>query len=128
MAFVAFVIALLLLAGMVDVADGWLIALTVVSGLAAVRFVDSDGVPVRLRLDVRLAAFALAALLLAGVIDPTKDWLIALSVVTGVAAFMPRIVAFDRRRRWPDSRSYTNWDWNWDDEFWTRGQAWRREV
>lgn len=124
MAIVAFVIALLLLAGTVAPDDGWLIALTVVSGLAAVRLFDG-GVPVRPRLDVRLAAFVLSALLLAGATEPTRDWLIALSIVTGVAAFMPRLVSFERRRR--DRRGRIEWSWDWDDEFWTRGQAGRRE-
>ena len=36
---------------------------------------------------MRLAAFILALLLLAGTIDPTQGWLIALVVVTGLAMF-----------------------------------------
>jgi len=112
----SFIIALLLLAGTVDPTRGWLIALVVVSGLAWLRPRPWDLVDVRPAADVRLAAFVLAVLLLAGTIDPTRDWLIALAAVTGVAAFLPRAFAvdlfgFNQRRR----RGFSfDWDWEWD--------------
>jgi len=104
----SFVIALLLLGGAVDPTRGWLIALVVVTGLAATRLHHGYARPA---LDLRLGAFVLAVLLLAGTIDPTRDWLIGLSVVTGMAAFMPRafsvdLFGFDRRSR-------HDWRWNW---------------
>ena len=39
---------------------------------------------------MRLFAFILALLLLAGSVDPTRGWLITLVVVTGLAAVRPR--------------------------------------
>jgi hypothetical protein len=53
----------------------------------------------------------LAVLLLAGGIDPTRDWLIVLSVVTGLAMVAPRfcvdLFGFDRGDR-DDDRA---WRW-----------------
>ena len=46
-------------------------------------------------IDLRLASFLLAVLLLAGTIDPTRDWLIVLSVVTGLAMMAPRMFGID---------------------------------
>ena len=135
-----FIIALLLLAGAVDPTRGWLIALVVVSGLAAVRGRTWRPFSFRPAIDLRLAAFVLAVLLLAGTIDPTRDWLIALSIVSGLALFMPRMFGvwavndswgcwpFDSdrnedtvarryerryRRHW---RRWARWggDWDWD--------------
>jgi hypothetical protein len=123
MGVLGFIVALLLLAGTVEPTQGWLIALTVVTGLAAVRIRLDGGLSVWPAFDVRLGAFIFAVLLLAGVIEPTKDWLIGLSIVTGVAAFMPRTLALDRGgwRGWMARRHH------WDDEaFWMRGQAYRR--
>ena len=91
----AFILALLLLAGSVDPTRGWLITLVVVTGLAAIRPRFWNWFHIRPVVDLRLASFVLAVLLLAGTIDPTRDWLIALSVVTGLARCMPRIIAFD---------------------------------
>ena len=123
MGILGFILALLLLAGTVDPTQGWLIALTVVTGLAALRIRFGDGLSVRPAFDVRLAAFIFAVLLLAGVIEPTKDWLIGLSIVTGVAAFMPRMLALDAGR-WP---YWYGWRGRWDDDwYWMRGQAYRR--
>jgi hypothetical protein len=117
MRLLAFIIALLLLAGTVDPTRGWLIALAVVTGVAVFR--PRPWNPFRLTpaVDVRLASFALAVLLLAGTIEPAREWLIGLSIVTGVAAFMPRIVAFDvfgereRRRWWMDCVPGVRTDW-----------------
>jgi hypothetical protein len=49
-----------------------------------------------------MASFVLAVLLLAGTVDANRDWLIALSAVTGVAAFMPHVLTLDGRHhaRW----------------------------
>lgn len=129
----SFILALLLLAGTIDPTRGWLITLVVISGIAWVRPRPWNPFDVRLAIDARLAAFVLAVLLLAGTIDPTRDWLIALSAVTGVAAFMPRVFAidpfgFERRHR----RGFRfDWDWDWhrdwdeDDEDGMDGR-WRR--
>ena len=91
MRLVTFIIALLLLAGSVDPTRGWLIALVVMSGLSAMRWRTWRPFSLRPAIDLRLAAFVLAVLLLAGTIDPTRDWLIALSIVSGLAMFMPRM-------------------------------------
>src|SRR5256885_783747 len=95
MKLLAFVLALLLLAGSVDPTRGWLIVLVMLTGIGAFRPRLRHLFSVRLAFDVRLLAFTLAVLLLAGTIDPTRDWLIALSAVTGVAAFMPNVFAVD---------------------------------
>ncbi len=128
MRLLAFVLALLLLAGNIDPTRGWLIALVVLTGLAAVRPRIWAPWDFRPRIDARLAAFVLAVLLLAGTIEPTRDWLIALSAVTGVAAFMPRAFALDRilgheshgrgRRGW-------RWDWSWEPD---DARRWSRHV
>jgi len=105
MSLAAFIIALLLLAGTVEPTQGWLIALTVLSGIAALRprfwLLPFD---LRPALDARLVTFVIAVLLLAGAIDATRDWLIALSVLAGLGAFMPRLFfgwLHERpRRRW----------------------------
>ncbi len=91
MRLITFIIALLLLAGTVDPTQGWLIALTVMSGLAAVRWRSWRPFSFRPAIDLRLATFVLAVLLLAGTIDPTKDWLIALSIVSGLAMCTPHL-------------------------------------
>jgi hypothetical protein len=78
----AFVLSLLLLAGAIEPVQGWLIALTVLTGLAAVRFKAWAPWILRPALDFRMAALVLAVLLLVGTFDATRDWLIALSVVT----------------------------------------------
>lgn len=110
----AFVIALLLLAGSVDPTRGWLIALAVLTGLGALRPRFGNILAVRPAVDLRLASFVLAVLLLAGTVDPTREWLVALSVVTGLAAFMPRILGIDAfgggRGRW-DVRDCAPFDW-----------------
>ena len=66
------------------------------------------------------ASFVLAVLLLAGAVDANKDWLIALSAITGVAAFMPGLISLDgnvdrpsrrwRAGRWRARRRYRSWD------------------
>lgn len=118
MRLLAFVLALLLLAGNIDPTRGWLITLVVLTGLAAVRPRFWAPFDLRPRFDARLASFVLAILLLAGTVDPTRDWLIALAAVTGVAAFMPRVFAvdgllgLDRGRGWRHRR--WRWDWSWE--------------
>jgi hypothetical protein len=138
----AFIIALLLLDGAVDPTRGWLIALVVLTGLAALRVRPWSLLHLRPALDLRLASFVLAALLLAGTVEATRDWLIVLSVVTGLAAFMPRLVAIDgpnddkwswryacdwdgdrherrearrarREERRERRRDRRNWEWEW---------------
>src|SRR4051794_33266849 len=91
----AFVVAVLLLAGSIDPTRGWLIALVVVTGLAATRLHHGNIWSFRPAVDARLVAFVLATLLLAGAVDPTRDWLIGLTAVTGVAAFVPHLFAID---------------------------------
>jgi outer membrane murein-binding lipoprotein Lpp len=101
----AFVIALLLLAGSIDPTRGWLIALVVLTGMAALRLRPEPWIRIRPALDMRLAALIVSTMLLAGAVDATRDWLIVLSVVTGLAAFFPRIIAVpgshDGDFRWP---------------------------
>lgn len=121
----AFILALLLLAGSVDPTRGWLITLVVVTGIAAMHPRLWNWFHVRPSADLRLASFVLAILLLAGVVDPTRDWLIALTVVTGLAMTTPRfgidLFGFNRNdddhgRRWRHrggrwmSRSDDDWD------------------
>jgi hypothetical protein len=127
MRLLAFVLALLLLAGTVDPTQGWLITLVVLTGIAAFRLRPWYGFIPRPALDVRMASFVLAVLLLAGTIDATKDWLIVLSAVTGVAAFMPGILSLDRRdrddrrsewERWCRSANARRWAAEWEGEHW----------
>jgi hypothetical protein len=91
----AFIVALLLLAGTVDPTQGWLIALTVITGIAVMRPRFGRGLSIRPAIDVRLAAFVLSVLLLAGTIEPTKDWLIGLTIATGIAMVAPKIISVD---------------------------------
>jgi hypothetical protein len=59
-------------------------------------------------------------LLLAGAVDATRNWLIILAIVAGLAAFMPGIISLDHPRRPLRRRRWGGWDW---DE-WSR-EAWR---
>jgi hypothetical protein len=118
MRILAFILALLLLAGTVDPTRGWLIVLVVLTGIAAFRL-RPWLFGSRPALDVRMASFVLAVLLLAGAIDATRDWLIALAAVTGVAAFMPRLISLDQDDR--GARWHAGWRrgaWRWEREFW----------
>lgn len=120
----AFIIALLLLAGSMDPTRGALIALTVVTGIAAVRPRFWSPFDLDLALDLRLASFVLAILLLAGAVDPTREWLIALSAVTGAAMIAPGALSLDGRggarrrlrrrmhRRWRERAD--DWGWRWE--------------
>lgn len=126
MTILAFVLALLLLAGTVDPERGWLITLVVLTGIPAMRLRFWRPLDVRPALDVRLAAFVLAILLLAGTVDATRDWLIALAAVTGVAAFMPRLISLEDPHRERAHRAHFRRirrarrqdDWDWDAEVW----------
>ncbi|MEX2227917.1 MAG: hypothetical protein WEB52_15895 [Dehalococcoidia bacterium] len=126
MRILAFVLALLLLAGNIDPTRGWLITLVVVTGISAFRLLRPwSGLMPRPVLDVRMASFVLAVMLLAGAVDANKDWLIALSAVTGVAAFMPRLLTLDgghddfRGRRWhARHRRRAGWAVDWDGDDW----------
>lgn len=101
----AFIIALLLLAGSVEPTRGWLIALTVIGGLAAVRPRFGRGIVVRPAIDLRLGVFLIAATLLAGAIEPTRNTLIALAVVSGLAMTMPHLLRVPLSDdRWDGSR------------------------
>jgi hypothetical protein len=111
MRLLAFILSLLLLAGTVDPTRGWLIALTVVTGLALFRPRFWGWLKLRPAVDVRLASFVLAVLLLAGTIDATRDWLIGLTIVTGVAMVMPRLVHLDL---FGEERGHDWFDWKWD--------------
>ena len=71
---------------------------------------------------MRLGAFVFAVLLLAGVMDANRDWLIGLAAVTGVAAFMPGMISLGGRRR----RNRWDWEWMWDEPREWRGR--RRRV
>jgi hypothetical protein len=122
----AFILAVLLLAGSIDPTRGWLITLVVITGLAATRLHHGYFWRGHPTIDARLAAFVLAILLLAGTIDPTRDWLIGLTAVTGVAAFMPRMFSIDALglgyRDGPRRRRGFDWD-RWErrmDRHWRR--------
>jgi len=110
MRMLAFVLSLLLLAGTVDPTQEWLIALAVVTGLAAVRPRYNGAFTLRPAIDVRLMSFVLAVLLVAGTIDANRDWLIGLTIVTGVAMVMPRIVHLDLFGI-DDRGGWRNWKW-----------------
>jgi hypothetical protein len=120
-----FIIALLLLGGSIEPTRGWLIALTVVSGLAAFGWRSRRPYTLHPSIDLRIAPFVIAVLLLAGTVEPTRDWLIGLSIAAGVALVMPRMwhfetdhwereFAFGHRhgRRWR-----TRWS-GWDGDEW----------
>jgi hypothetical protein len=115
----AFILSLLLLAGAIDPTTGWLVTLVAVTGLAAFRIHLFWPFSPRPALDVRMAAFVLAVLLLAGTIEPTQGWLIALSVATGIALVCPRIVSIDRGYR----NRLDYWRWR----RWERWLAWDGE-
>jgi hypothetical protein len=111
----AFIIALLLLAGSIEPTAGWLAVLAALTGIAAFRIHIFWPFSPRPALDVRMAAFVLAVLLLAGTIEPTRGWLIALSAAAGVAMVCPGVVSLDTERRgmhWRGRRTrWTSWDW-----------------
>jgi len=125
-----FVIALLLLAGSIDPTKGWLIALVVLAALAVARPFRRGLLDLRPNLEIaRVATLTLAALLLAGTIEPTRDWLIALTAVAGVSAFMPGLFGggshWDDLRPWPrvsrhgrhGDRFDKEWAWDWGDDW-----------
>jgi hypothetical protein len=118
----AFTVSLLLLGGWVDPTKSWLIALVVLAGLAALRVRWHDRFELRPAVDLRLAAFLMATLLLAGAIEPVREWLIGLSLVTGLAWVRPRLISIDVFGR-ADSAGGARHEWAWmrDDE-----RAWRR--
>ena len=109
----AFVLSLLLLAGTVDPTRGWMIVLTVLAGLGALRLRPWRMFNPQVRLDLRLASFAMALVLLAQVVEPARDWLIVMAVVSGLAAFMPRLIALDGHswaRSFDDRTTWRRWD------------------
>jgi hypothetical protein len=126
MRILAFILALLLLGGAVEAGQMWLSVLVGLTAAGAMRLSFSDAFVVRPRLDVRLASLVLAVLLLAGAVEASRDWLIAMSAVAGVAAFAPGIVSLepgrrDRGRRWSGgrrthSRRYAGQRAAWDGE------------
>lgn len=114
----AFILALLLLAGSVDPSRGWLITLVVVTGLVAVRPRPWNWLHVRPAMDLRIVSLVLAVLLLAGTVDPTRAWLIALTVVTGLAMMMPRF-GIDLFRFNDDHDEHRGWRWQRHMEGWS---------
>ena len=131
MRLLAFVLALLLLAGSVEASREWLIVLVVLTGIAAFRL-RPWRLDVRPALDVRMGSFVLAVLLLAGTIDATRDWLIALSAVTGVAAFVPGMLSLEDRRdgdRWWSRCGGSDRKWRRAERRWRRlERRWDREA
>ena len=114
-----FVMALLLLAGWLDPSRLWLTYMVVLAGIDAFRLTPWAPLRLRPRLNLRMGSFLLSVLLLAGVVDPARDWLIVLAAVTGVALLMPRLVSLDE----PQSarrRSRQHIDWTFSD-----GEPWR---
>jgi hypothetical protein len=68
----------------------------------------------------RLTIFIIALLLLAGAVEPTKAWFIALSVVSGLSLFLSRPFGWfrpwrhDRFARRMARRFERNWSWEAD--------------
>ena len=133
----AFIVALLLLAGSIDPTRGWLITLVVVTGIAALRPGFWSPWRLRPRIDLRLASFVIAVLLLAGTVDPTRNWLIGLTVATGLATFAPRMFSIDLfgsggdrgwcgwgRHDWRSNAPWESWSAR-DDRGWSR---WERRM
>jgi len=131
----AFIVALLLLAGWMDPTRGWLTTLVVVTGLAAVRPRFWNWFHMQPTNDLRLVSFILAILLLAGVVDPTRDWLIALTVVTGLAMTTPsfgmHLLGFNRHddhaHGWRWRRRAGRWSNRADDD-WERRMSRMRHT
>ena len=129
----AFIIALLLLTGSIDPSRGWLIALVVVTGLVALRIHLWRPWHLQPAIDTRLATFVIAVLLLVGAIDPVRGWLIALTVVSGLAMVSPHALSIDLFGRRGNRSSHRRWrsdarDWtpsNDDDREW---QRWERHM
>ena len=125
----AFVISLLLLDGAVDPTRGWLIALVVVTGISMMRPRFRGMLTVKPAIDLRLGAFALACLLLAGTVEPTKDWLIGLSILTGFVMVMPGILSIDIYGD-RDRRREKFWAWTTDSDWGSRIMegSWGRDA
>lgn len=130
----AFIIALLLLGGWADPSRAWLIALVVITGLVAMRVHIWRPWHLRPAFDIRLAAFVIAALLLGGAVDPERGWLIALTVVTGLAMVNPRTLSIDlfgiNRHRGSHRSPWRKQPSDWfsrddDDDEWRR---WERHI
>jgi hypothetical protein len=111
----AFVISLLLAVDVMDPTTGWLVTVTVLSGLATLRarhiWSVWRGDPAAVwqgELDFLLgaAAFIIALLLSTGALDTADNgWLVALTALTGILAFLPprgRLWG----RRWWDARRW----------------------
>ncbi len=114
-----FAMALLLLAGWLDPSRFWLIYMVVLTGVDAFRITPWAPLRLRPRLNLRLGSFVMWVVLLAGVIDPTRAWMIAITAVTGAAMLMPGLVSLEEgqgRRR----RSSRRTDW-----ISPEGDAWR---
>jgi hypothetical protein len=112
MRLLAFIISVMLLAGWIDPTQEWLITFTVVTGLEAVRFRFWSPLYLRPAFDFRMAAFIFAALLLSGTVDATRDWLIATTIVTGIAMVAPRLISLEPRRTGLEIYCWPRTDWN----------------
>jgi hypothetical protein len=114
LAFTSFIIALLLTVDAMEPTGPWLVALAVLTGLDALRPRWSWSFSLNeLFFAGRLAAFVIALLLAAGGLDPAdEEWLVALTVLTGILAFVPRRMRWWRYRRW--SRAWASGDWDED--------------
>ena len=117
MAFTAFIISLLLAVDAMEPTGPWLVTITVLTGLEALRPRLWWSLSIRdVWFAVGLAAFIIALLLTAGRLETSDEgWLIALAALTGVLAFVPRRLRSWRRRRW--SRAWAGADWP-DGEDW----------
>lgn len=112
-----FAFALLLLAGWLDPSRYWLAYMVVLTGIDAFRLAPWHPFRLRPRLNVRMISFALAVLLLAAVIDPTRAWMIAFTATTGVAMLMPGLVSLDEPRGGRRGRRHIDWTFS-DGEPW----------
>ena len=110
LAFTAFIISLLLAVDAIEPSGSWLVTVTVLTGLTVfpLRWWYSWSFD-QLWSAVGLAAFIIALLLTTGTLDSADEgWLIALTVLTGIMAFVPRP---------------TPW-WRWRSRYWWGSRAW----
>jgi hypothetical protein len=109
----AFVLSLLLLAGPVDPTQGALTILMLLAGAGALRWRPWRPWGVAPALDMRLASFVLALLLLVEAVDPTRGWLIVMTAVSGVALLWPGLISLEggSRRRARGLRGWNREAW-----------------
>ncbi len=124
-ALAVFVIALLLAIETIEPTGGWLVTLTVLSGVEAFGGGGIGGpVPIRPwmpalinrrhRFAVGLTMFIIALLLAVDAVEPTPPWLVTITVLSGIQAFIPRRSGRLWSRR---MRAWTGGSWSDDDDW-----------